>query len=64
MAKHFLLEVYAHRDLARELHIVVRIISGTSPQLNSRIYKVSARTGTDINKPLRLVVFDRLDLHI
>jgi hypothetical protein len=60
MAKHFLLEVYAHRDLASELHIVVRIISGTSPQLTSRIYKVSARI--NINKPLRLVVFDRLDL--
>jgi len=62
MAKYFLLEVYAHIDLANRLHILAKIISGTSPQLTSRIHEVSARI--NINKPLRLVVFDRLDLHI
>jgi hypothetical protein len=61
MAKHLLLEVYAHRDLANRLHIVVRITSGNSPQLTSRLHEVNARI--NINKPLRLVVFNRLDLH-
>jgi hypothetical protein len=42
MAKHLLLEVYVHKDLAKELHIVVRIISETSPQLTFRIHEVSA----------------------
>jgi hypothetical protein len=59
MEKHLLLEVYAHRDLAKELHIVARIISGTSPQLTFRIHDTSAHI--NINKPLRLVVFNRLD---
>jgi hypothetical protein len=40
---------YAHIDLANRLHIVARIISGTSPLL-SRIYKVSAHI--NVNKPL------------
>jgi hypothetical protein len=50
MAKHLLLEVYAHRDLANEMHIVAKIILGTSPQLTSRIYEVSAHINT--NNPL------------
>jgi hypothetical protein len=50
MAKHILLKVYVHRDLANRLHILARIISGTSPQLTSRIREVSARI--NINKPL------------
>jgi hypothetical protein len=54
--------VYAHIDLANRLHILARIISGISPQLTSRIHEVTARI--NINKPLRLMVFDRLDLHI
>jgi hypothetical protein len=29
MAKYLLLKIYAHRDLAKGLHIVARIISGT-----------------------------------
>jgi hypothetical protein len=41
---------YAHIDLANRLHIVARIISGTSPLLTSRIYEVSARI--NVNKPL------------
>jgi hypothetical protein len=41
---------YTHRDLANILHIVARIISGTSPLLTSRIYEVSACV--NINKPL------------
>jgi hypothetical protein len=53
---------YAHIDLANRLHTVARIISGISPQLTSRIHEVSARI--NINKSLRLVLFDRLDLHI
>jgi hypothetical protein len=56
------MEVYAHRDLANRLHIVAMITSGTSPQLTSGLHEVRARI--NINKPLRLVVFDRLDLHI
>jgi hypothetical protein len=32
---------YAHRDLANILHIVAMIISGTLPQLTSKIDKVS-----------------------
>jgi hypothetical protein len=47
-AKHLLLEVY--KDLANELHILARTISGTLPLLTSRIYEVSARI--NINKPL------------
>ena len=62
MANHLLLEVYAHRDLANRLHIVPRIIKGTSPQLTFGSHEVSARI--HVNKPLRLVVFDRLYLHI
>jgi hypothetical protein len=50
MAKDFLLEVYAHIDLANRLHILAKIISGTLPQLTSRIYEVSACINT--NKPL------------
>jgi hypothetical protein len=46
-AKHLLLEVYAHKDLANGLHI---LISGTLPLLTSTIYEVSARI--NINKPL------------
>jgi hypothetical protein len=60
--KQLLLEVYAHKDLANELHILARTISGTLPLLTSRIYEVSARI--NINKPLLMMVFDRLDLYI
>jgi hypothetical protein len=49
-AKHLLLEVYAHKDLANELHILARTISGTLSLLTSRIYEVSARI--NINKPI------------
>jgi hypothetical protein len=49
-AKHLLLEVYAHKDLANGLHILARTISGTLPLLTSRRYEVSARI--NINKPL------------
>jgi hypothetical protein len=45
-----LVKVYAHKDLANGLHILARTISGTSPQLTSRIHEVSARI--NINKPL------------
>jgi hypothetical protein len=61
-AKHLLLEVYAHKDLAIGLHILARTISGTLPLLTSRIYEVSAHI--NINKPLWLMVFDRLNLYI
>jgi hypothetical protein len=44
MAKHLLLEVYAHQDLTNGLHILARIISRTSPQLTSRMHEVSARS--------------------
>jgi hypothetical protein len=50
MAKYLLLKVYAHRDLAKGIHIVARIISETSPQLTFRIYELSA--SININKPL------------
>jgi hypothetical protein len=49
-AKHLLLEVYAHKDIANGLHILTRTISGTLPLLTSRIYEVSACI--NINKPL------------
>jgi hypothetical protein len=62
MVKYLLQEVYAQRDLANELPIVARIILGTSPQLAYRIHEVSARV--NINRPLLLVVFDQLVLHI
>jgi hypothetical protein len=54
--------IYAHIDLANKLYTVARIISGTSSLLTSRIYEVSAHI--NINKPLWLMVFDRLDLYI
>jgi hypothetical protein len=53
---------YAHIDLANRWYTIARIISGTSPLLTSRIYKVSARI--NINKQLCLMVFDLLDLYI
>jgi hypothetical protein len=53
---------YAHIDLANILYTVTRIILGTSPLLTFRISEVSARI--NINKPLWLMVFNRLDLYI